>query len=62
MGEFFSQGGYAFYVWSSYGVGLILLVVELAQLRNQRRTILSRLGRLMRVQSSVHGGLRHPET
>jgi heme exporter protein D len=56
MGEFFSQGGYAFYVWSSYGVGLILLVLELLQLRNQRRTILARLSRLMRMRSS--GGNR----
>ena len=53
MGEFFSQGGYAFFVWGSYGLGLILLIAELVQLRNQRRTILARLGRLMRVRSST---------
>jgi len=52
MGEFFSQGGYAFYVWSSYGMGLVLLVFELVQLRNQRRTILTRLGRLIRLRTS----------
>ena len=51
MAEFFSQGGYAFYVWSSYGLALILLVLELIQLRNQRRTILARLGRLMRMRA-----------
>jgi heme exporter protein D len=56
MGEFFSQGGYAFYVWSSYGMALILLVLELVQLRRRRRTILARLGRLIRVRSS--GGNR----
>lgn len=53
MSEFLSQGGYAFYVWSSYGVGLVLLVVELIQLKQQRRTILSRLGRLMRMRAEV---------
>ncbi len=52
MGEFVSQGGYAFYVWSSYGMALILLVMELVQLRRQRRTILARLGRLMRMRSN----------
>ena len=52
MGEFFSQGGYAFYVWSSYGMALILLALELMQLRNQRRTILARLGRLLRMRAS----------
>ena len=61
MDEFFSQGGYAFYVWSSYGVGLILLVLELVQLRSQRRTILARLCRLMRMRSNTHGGPDRPE-
>ena len=62
MGEFFSQGGFAFYVWGSYGMGLILLVFELVQLRNQRRTILARLGRLMRTLSNAQGTLHQPGT
>ncbi len=53
MTEFFSQGGYAFYVWFSYGAGLVLLVAELIQLKRQRRTILSRLSRLMRMHAEV---------
>jgi heme exporter protein D len=60
MGEFFSQGGYAFYVWSSYGMALLLLIFELLQLRNQRRTILARLGRLMRMRSNTPGEPRAP--
>jgi len=52
MNEFFSQGGYAFYVWSSYGMALFLLVLELLALHNRRRTILARLGRLMSVQTA----------
>ncbi len=52
MNEFLSQGGYAFYVWSSYGMALALLVLELLALRSRRRTILARLGRLM----SIHVG------
>jgi len=51
MSEFLSQGGYAFYVWSSYGLALALLVTEVVQLRRQRRTIFARLGRLMRMRS-----------
>jgi heme exporter protein D len=58
MSAFFSQGGYAFYVWSSYGMALILLALELVQLRSRRRTILARLGRLMRMRSSTRGGSR----
>ena len=51
MSEFFSQGGYAFYVWSAYGLTLALLVAETVQLRKRRRTILARLGRLMRMRT-----------
>jgi len=28
MSEFFAMGGYAFYVWGSYGVTLALLAIE----------------------------------
>ncbi len=54
--EFFSQGGYGFYVWSSYGMALVLLVTEIIQLRRQRSTILARIGRLirMRVEEAKH--------
>jgi heme exporter protein D len=51
MSDLISQGGYAFFVWSSYGMALILLILELVQLRRQRRTILARLGRLMRLRA-----------
>ena len=55
MADFLSQGGYAFFVWSSYGMALVLLVFELLQLRSQRRTILARLGRLVRMQTGAQG-------
>jgi len=51
MSAFFSQGGYAFFVWSSYAVGLALLVAEVLLLRRERRTILQRLGRLARLRN-----------
>jgi heme exporter protein D len=49
MTEFFSQGGYAFDVWGAYGMVAILLLIEVLQLRAQRRTVLARLGRLIRL-------------
>jgi heme exporter protein D len=55
MSEFFSQGGYAFYVWTSYGLTLVLLVAEILQLRRGRRTILARLGRLIRMHAQERG-------
>lgn len=47
---FLSQGGYAFYVWMSFGAAAALILFEIIQVRRERRTILSRLGRLMRMR------------
>jgi heme exporter protein D len=46
--EFFAMGGYALFVWGSYGVTALLIAVELALLRSRRRTLLRRLGRSLR--------------
>ena len=37
MSEFFAMGGYAWYVWGSYGVTLVLLVLEVFLLRKRSR-------------------------
>ena len=42
---FFAMGGYAAYVWGSYGLAAVCLVVELWLLRRRRRTLLRALGR-----------------
>ncbi|EXJ16591.1 heme exporter protein CcmD [Imhoffiella purpurea] len=52
MSEFFSQGGFAFFVWGAYGMVALLLVAEILQLRAEWRTIWSRLGRLTRMRDS----------
>ncbi len=51
LAEFFSQGGYAYFIWASYGATLVLLVGEIIQLRRNHRTILTRLGRLLRMRT-----------
>ena len=51
MSAFLSQGGYAVFVWPSYGLALGLMVVEVLLLRRDRRTILTRLGRLNRLRN-----------
>jgi len=43
--DFLAMGGYALYVWGSYAVSAGLIVVEIIQLRNRRRTALEQLGR-----------------
>jgi len=37
MKEFFAMGGYAWYVWGSYGVTLLVLVAEILLLRKRAR-------------------------
>ncbi|MGD2020517.1 MAG: heme exporter protein CcmD [Thiohalocapsa sp.] len=49
--EFLSQGGYAFFVWSAFGMTFALLVGEVMTLRHNRRTILRRVGRLARLRA-----------
>jgi heme exporter protein D len=40
--KFFSMGGYALYVWGSYGVTFVLLGVELLLLLKRKRDLARR--------------------
>ncbi|MBE9562079.1 MAG: heme exporter protein CcmD [Proteobacteria bacterium] len=48
MNEFFHMGGYAFYVWTSYGLTFLVLIANLIIPFNQERVILRTLGRKLR--------------
>ena len=37
MSEFFAMGGYALYVWGSYGVTVLLLAIEIFLLLRRSR-------------------------
>lgn len=40
MSEFFNMGGYAFYVWTSYGIAFLVLLANLIQpILQQRRAL-----------------------
>ena len=39
--QFFEMGGYAFYVWGSFGVALLLMGGEVLLLRRRRKRALS---------------------
>jgi heme exporter protein D len=39
--KFFDMGGYAFYVWGSFGVALGLMAAEVLLLRRRRKRLLS---------------------
>lgn len=47
--EFWAMGGYGLYVWGSYAVMLVCLVVEIALARGRFGGVLKRLGRSNRV-------------
>ena len=49
--DFLAMGGYGFYVWGSFGVtALIMLIEPIAAVRNQK-TLIARLKRQLRAEA-----------
>ena len=46
LAEFISMGGYAPFVWSSFGIVLIVLVGNIVAAKSQRRRITAEIKRL----------------
>ncbi len=46
--EFFHMGGYAFFVWTSYGLTLIVIVANIVLPMMQRKQVISRIKRAIR--------------
>ncbi|MDR2244053.1 MAG: heme exporter protein CcmD [Burkholderiales bacterium] len=40
MGEFFAMGGYAFFIWMSYGMAALLITLEIIAVRARRKQVL----------------------
>jgi len=45
LNDFLAMGGYALYVWGSYGMTAVLAVVEIMALRARRRQAMDELRR-----------------
>ncbi len=43
VSEFFAMGGYALYVWGSFGVTSAVMLIESLQIRRQRQELLRNL-------------------
>lgn len=43
VSDFFAMGGYAFYVWGSFGLTAAVMVGEMLLIRSQRRELLRNL-------------------
>ncbi|MEN8204962.1 MAG: heme exporter protein CcmD [Pseudomonadota bacterium] len=48
LNEFFHMGGYAFYVWTSYGLALIVLLANVILPLRQRKKLLGDIARAAR--------------
>ena len=52
VAEFFHMGGYALYVWGSFGVTALLMAAEPVLLHRRRNEILKRLARIERLKQA----------
>ena len=52
LAEFFDMGGYALYVWGSFGATAVLMIAEPILLRGRRRAVLQRIARLIRIRTT----------
>ncbi|MDH5324607.1 MAG: heme exporter protein CcmD [Gammaproteobacteria bacterium] len=53
MAEFFAMGGYAFYVWGSYGVTALFMLAEVILVVRGKKTMLQRVSRMVRMNTQV---------
>jgi heme exporter protein CcmD len=54
MNEFLNMGGYAFYVWSSIGLFLIAMVIDLFSLKSKEKTVKRNIRSFLR-RKNKHG-------
>lgn len=52
VAEFLDMGGYALYVWGSFGVSALLMIAEPLLLRSRRKAVLKRVARVARMQAA----------
>lgn len=52
MSEFFAMGGYGFYVWSSMGMVLFLMLLEPIWLKMQHKRLIKTIQRQKRRQAN----------
>ncbi len=46
---FLDLGGYALYVWGSFGMTALLMIAEPLLLRSRRKAVIRRLARMIRI-------------
>jgi|LGVC01.1.fsa_nt_gb heme exporter protein D len=51
INEFLNMGGYALYVWGSFGMTAVLMIAEPLLLRSRRKAVLRRVARMIRLNT-----------
>jgi len=54
MSEFLDMGGYGLYVWSSYGIALLVFGGLFVGVKLQRKRLIKQLRRLYRQQAKIN--------
>ena len=52
--EFFNMGGYAFYVWTSYALTLIVIVANIVSPILQRKRTIARIKRAIKREAIIN--------
>jgi len=53
--EFFDMGGYAFFVWTSYGLTFLVIVANIISPIIQRKKIIARIKRAIKREQLIGG-------
>lgn len=48
--NFFEMGGYGLYVWGSYGVTALFVIIEVIMIKRRMRGVRQRLARMAKLQ------------
>jgi len=57
---FFNMGGYAFYVWTAYGLTFVVLVLNIVLPLMQRRQTINRVRRAIRREAMKSSSTQEP--
>jgi heme exporter protein D len=50
MSDFFAMGGHGFYVWGSYGVTALFMIIEIIMVVRSKGNVLQRVTRMVRAE------------
>ncbi len=52
MSEWLAMGGHGLYIWGSFGLAALYMIVEVVLVIRRRRSLVQRLGRMIRMKAA----------